>query len=97
MNKSLDTTTKKDPVTVQPTTYLIGTNGSALEVIAGAVSSDELIVKMSHAIEKHTTPLKTSTEMASGGEKASTSSAEADAATSAAAEDAKSLEEKVAM
>lgn len=93
------------PVTVQPTTYLIGNNGLPLEVITGQADETDLIAKLVKAIETN----KLSHEVgstAAGASTATTSSAvttdaaESDAAAAAAADsenDGKSLEEKVAL
>jgi len=76
------------PVSVQPTTYLIGTSGSALEVIAGSVSLEEFIIRMSQAIEKHTATAPKEGEPSTSG---------SDGSAAASAEPPKSLEEKVAL
>lgn len=41
----------KVPITEYPTTYLIGTNGKALAVLAGSLGQDELVQKLDETVK----------------------------------------------
>jgi hypothetical protein len=49
------TNTFQDKVLCYPTTYLIGDNGIPIEIIAGAVSLDELLAKINNAVKVRNT------------------------------------------
>lgn len=82
------------PVTTQPTTYLIGTNGLPLEVVSGSVSQDQFLIRMSQAIEKHTDSVSGN---AAGTSSSSQDSEQNSATASGSSEDTMKLEDKVAL
>lgn len=88
---------QKDPVTVQPTTYLIGTSGLPLEVVTGTISADEFVVRMSQAIEKHTVSSQASSSAANESGAAMSEEAKEAEAAQKEAEKSMNLEDKVAL